>query len=147
MPIYSSLDQTHPLASEYVKRLTPDAFAAQQVMAESLLGLSLPKLTDADVVERLEIALIQQVDFQVQQGMDGLILEAMGVGSQATKSMKWRDRYLNPMSARIVASLGLGAATSGWGDGLGTQSHRTNDGGGHSVRANGGIYRLPPYSR
>lgn len=142
-PLYDTLTKDHALASDFVKRLSDDTFEAQQVLAEMLLGLSTPVITDANVVERLQIAIIQQIDFQVQQGFDPLILESMGVGSQATKSMTWRDRYINPRSAAIVSSLGISVGT--WGSGM--QSHRTNDGGGHAQRANGGIYRWPPHLR
>lgn len=143
MPIYE-VDQSDPLVSGRARTLSPDEWEANVVMAEILLGLNPPALTDETAVERLTVAIAQQVNFQVQQGLDALIEASSGVSSQATKSVVWRDRYLNPRAAAIVATV-FPPSTDQWIGALTSQSARTNDGGGHRLRANGGIYRWPDW--
>lgn len=145
MSIYT-VEQTHPLASARTRAVTSEEFDANVTLAEILLGLHEPALTGDSDVERLQMAIIQQINFQIQQGLDALIEESSGISSQATKSVVWRDTYLNPRAMAIVQTV-IPVDTSLWiGSATGQQSARTNDDGGYKMRRGYWSYPLdwPP---
>lgn len=133
MSIYT-VAQTDALASPRTRALSPAEFDANVTLAEILLGLHEPALTDETDVERLQFAIVQQINFQVQQGLDALIEVSSGISSQATKSVVWRDTFVNPRALAIVQSV-VPIDTSMWtGAVASSQSARTNDGGGYVRR-------------
>lgn len=127
MPLYNTL-QTHPLAHAKVANQSPTVFAANVLLAESLLGLKAPAVTDEGAIERLELAIMLQVNFMAVQGIDPLIQEYAG-SRHSGDQVGWRDRMIDPRAASIVAdtlgALGVGA----WKVNGAMTSHRTRDDG------------------
>lgn len=99
-PIYNPT-QAHPLVSPKAANLTAQAFELQLVTAETLLGIPEPASEDEGVIERFKLALVHQVNFQVQQGLDPLIQESGG-SQHSGNSAKYRDRVINPVAKQIV---------------------------------------------
>jgi hypothetical protein len=139
MSLYT-VESADPLASAFTKKLSEEDFAAYHEIAEVVLGLTEPALTNESDIARLRIAIMLQINFMSQYGLDPYIKASEGMSSQASSSVVWRDRYIDPRAWAIVKAVTGGAA--GWyGAGLGSQSHRTNDTG------YGTAYVPPNYER
>lgn len=113
----------HPLFSGKVKMLEPEEVDAHQLLAESLLRLRTPVLTEALEVSRIAMAIVLQVNFQVAQGIDPLFISADS-SSHSKQSKVYRDRVINPQSASIIADV-LAVAGIAAGDWSTITSHRT----------------------
>jgi hypothetical protein len=101
----------HPILSGKATALrdsNPLAFDAQVLMATLLLGFPEKLPTKEETVEAMLLAAALQVNFQIEQGLDPLILEASSSG-HTRNSATYRDRYLDPRAASIVRGvLGFG---------------------------------------
>ncbi len=116
----------HPLASEKVMAMTDeDVFGAQLLTAEVLLGLKSPALTESADVDKVHLALMHQINFQVQQGLDPLIQSSAG-SQHSGDNAAWRDRYINPVAASILAEVLPEAGVDPWNT-RGMVSHRTGN--------------------
>lgn len=113
----------HPLFSGKVKTLEPEETDAHQLLAESLLRLRSPVLTDALDVSRIAMAIVLQMNFQVAQGIDPLFVSAES-SSHTKQSKVYRDIIVNPQAASIVADV-LAVAGIAAGDWHTITSHRT----------------------
>lgn len=116
----------HPALSPKAKAMKQDStvvFDAQVLMAETLLGLFPPAYTDARVVAQLQLAVVLQVNWQVQYGMDPMVLSGQVVKVQ-DESVYYREDAgpVNPQAKAIVDTVlaGLGETDSGgvWGPGV-----------------------------
>ena len=125
MALYN-VDQTASPASAFTKKLSEEDFATYVTIAESVLGLTAPPLTEPTAVARLQIAILLQVNFMAQYGTDPYIKASEGMSSQATSSVVWRDRYIDPRPLSIVAAV-IPKSTAWTGADKGSQSHRKND--------------------
>ena len=125
MPLYT-VEQTDPLSSDFTKNLSEDDFTAYREIAEAVLGLRAPALTDALDIARLRIAILLQINFMSQFGLDPYVKASEGMSSQASSSVVWRDRFIDPRAWAIVQRV-VGTTVGWFGAGLGSQSHRTND--------------------
>lgn len=126
MSLYS-IEPADPLASAFTKALSEEDFAAYHELAEAVLGLTAPALTEVSDIARLRIAIMLQINFMSQFGLDPYVKASEGMSSQAASSVVWRDRYIDPRALAIVQRI-FSSVTAGWfGAGLGSQSHRTND--------------------
>lgn len=137
-----TVDQDHPLSSSYTKALTSEEFEQYVAIAEAVLGIVEPVLTDESSVARLRLAIIIQVNFQTQFGLDPYVKSSEGMSSQASSSVVWRDRYIDPRALAIVLRVSP-PSTKGWiGAGTGSQSFRTNDYGNGFLAYRPGIERF-----
>jgi len=112
-PIYV-VPPDHPLLTEKVLKLVDkpqaapnDRFTMQQIVAEALLGAKAPAFTDADAVTMAEIAIVRQMNFQVEQGLDPFTQES-ATSTRSQQGVVWRDRFLDPVAAQLWASIGTG---------------------------------------
>ena len=119
----------HPLISTKlatIKAASSDAFHAYQVMAETLLGLTAPPYTLADDLDKIGLAVVREMNFLVQQGIDPYI-EVSTTSAHTAQATVWRDRYLDPVAVAIVAMVAgqyLGEQRDPWPV---FTSHRTRD--------------------
>ena len=98
-PLYPVAD--HPLLSARYKALgTQPEKDAHAVLAELLLGLHPPALVD-DQAETLTYAVVKQINFLLQQGVEPSILET---SNQSTPGIatSYRDRYVDPGALAIA---------------------------------------------
>lgn len=97
----------HPLRSAKVADLQtsdPDAFEANNILAELLLGLQdIAVLDDPDDLDRATYATVLQVNFQVAQGLDPLLLSQKTSLLRVSKT--YRDVLINPQALAVVAAL------------------------------------------
>lgn len=94
----------HEYLSAKATGLAPEVFDANQLLAESLLGLTEPVVdTDRDLA-RLRLAIALQINFQVMQGVDPYI-EVKAASSQSNQSVEYRDRMIDPRAAVLVSSV------------------------------------------
>jgi hypothetical protein len=95
--------EEHPILSAKAKALQLDdteAFFAQAEVAESVLGIpaTIPSGVDSS---KLVLAVAMQVNFQIEQGLDPLILSSSS-SSHARNSQVFRDRWIDPRAAVIA---------------------------------------------
>lgn len=96
-----------------------------QELAEDLLGLQSPALTVAADVARVKRAIVVQINFQVEQGVDAFI-HSWVASSHSNQQIGYRDRYLSPQAVAILAS--IDALAENESDRYETfTSHRTRD--------------------
>ena len=90
--------------------LTPKAAAKvaasdeHQNLAEDLLGLQSPALTVAADVARIQRAIVEQINFQVEQGIDPLV-ESYASSSHSNQQVAYRDRVVSPRALAILANV------------------------------------------
>lgn len=125
MALYT-VDQTHPLASSYTAELSSTAFDAHEELAEVVLGLGEPALTDASDIARLQMAIILQINWMSQFGIDPYVKASEGMSSQASSSVVWRGEMIDPRAMAIVNAVSP-QSTKQWYGAQESQSHRTND--------------------
>lgn len=133
-PLYDLTSATIPLTKRTakVKALgepnTP-VFQGEQMTAESLLGLGTPVYTTARDVERVALAIVEQLNYQVAQGVDPLFMSAAS-SAHSKQSDVYRDRFLSPRAVAILAEVAAQYPSAGkrW-QGVFT-SHRTGGNGG-----------------
>lgn len=94
----------HSLLTEKATAYGAEKLSWQQFEAERLLGLETPAYTEEPYLSTAILAVVLQVNFQVAQGLDPLIEEEAS-SSHLKQSKVWRDRYLNPQSVALVASI------------------------------------------
>jgi hypothetical protein len=95
----------HPLLGEdFAKLKSDDARAAQNAVAELLLGLVAPAYTDATVVDQLKLAVARQINFQLQQGMTASVMRTMNQTRPGVAN-SYRDRYADAGALAIVAAV------------------------------------------
>lgn len=95
----------HALLSKKVLALkseSPEAFSKQVSVAEMLLGVYPPASTQVLVASRLSLAVVLQLNFQIEQGIDPLYVSASS-SSHTRNSVQYRDRHIDPRAAQIVA--------------------------------------------
>lgn len=126
MSLYN-VPQDHPVVSDYTKNLSEDQFSAYLDMAEALFGLTDPAATNAIDIARIHLALVLQINFMSQYGLDPYIKASEGMSSQASSSVVWRDRYIDPRALAIVNAVFPPSRKQWFGADVGSQSHRTND--------------------
>lgn len=113
--IYSGVS-THPILTGKSKALAASdsaAFAAQQELAETLLGLTEPAVTNAFTLSRVQLAVALQINFQLEQGLDPLV-EEVAQSKHSEQMIKYRDRIVNPQAASIIADVLVVATVDRW---------------------------------
>lgn len=99
VPLYPVTD--HPLLSEKFAGLkVPGAQAAQNVLAELLLGLSPPPYVDAEA-EQLTMAVVLQINYQLERAITPDVLKSMS-NTHPGNTTAYRDRYISPGAWAIV---------------------------------------------
>jgi uncharacterized protein YlaN (UPF0358 family) len=111
-PLYPATDALPLLADEssrYRKLKTDAERADQLVVAEMLLGLSGPVYTGRTANE-IMYGIALQVNFQLDQGfITAQQLKSISTGAPASNTTSYRDRYLHPGAAAIIArATGMG---------------------------------------
>lgn len=94
----------HPLKSDKVNALSQPKQDAYQVLSESLLGLTSPVYTVTADVERVQLAIVRQMNFLVEQGIDPYVTESTS-SSHTDQSVVYRDRWLDPVAVQLVAAV------------------------------------------
>jgi hypothetical protein len=92
------------LSGQFAGLPDDDQRNAQQEIAELLLGLSSPFPTDPELVEAVKLAVVLQINYQLQQGTEPETVKSMTQNHPGIMT-SYRDRYLSPRAAAIVASL------------------------------------------
>lgn len=113
LPLYAGVvTADHPLLTPKVQKLvgdpnpTPaDKFTYQMIIAEKLLGAIAPIFTLDDQVTLAGIAIVRQMNFQVEQGIDPFTMSS-GASTHSKQSVVFRDRFLDPVAAELWASIG-----------------------------------------
>lgn len=73
----------HPLLTGGAEGLGPTELAAQNRVAEILLGLwKFPVFTDADKIDQAKDAVAMQVSYQVQAGVEAFVLSSLIRGNR-----------------------------------------------------------------
>lgn len=91
----------HPLLSDkYAGLKDDDQRHAHHVMAELLLRLLPPAYEDDEAV-MLTMAVVQQINFQLQQEIEPEILKSKS-NTHPGNTTAYRDRYLSPRAWAIV---------------------------------------------
>lgn len=75
--------------------------AAQQSLAEILLGLEEPIATDAGEVEQIGYAIALQILFQMEQGATPMVDKSNNLQHPGNATV-YRDRWLDPRAADII---------------------------------------------
>lgn len=101
----TTLDE-HPLLGARAKALEPDEILAQQVVAESLLQVNdLTVALQADC-DRLDAAVVLQINFQVETGIEGYMLtEARRGARHVIYRGKNRMAHVHRQAIEIVRGL------------------------------------------
>jgi hypothetical protein len=96
-----TLAPSNSLLSQEFTKLDADDQAAQQTLAELLLNLTSPAYTGR-AGQELAYAVVLQVNFQVRHGVSPSLVRSTG-NSRSGDTVTYRDRYIDPAAARIVA--------------------------------------------
>jgi hypothetical protein len=100
-PIYPiETSSAAAILSDTFTALSPDEQLACELVAQELLGLRAGYT--GDDADRLSMAKVLQVNYLVARGDEPLVKKAITQGGTAV-STTFRDRYLNPDAAAIVA--------------------------------------------
>jgi hypothetical protein len=105
--------EEHALLTGKAKALfesSPDAFHAQQQIAELLLELPVP--VKESMVTQLTLAVVMQVNFQIEQGIDPLYISASS-SAHTRNSVNYRNRYIDPRALQIARAALRDGAYSG----------------------------------
>ncbi len=89
------------LSDKYAKLASDAERLSYHLLAEQLLDLRAPVYTGTDA-EELGFAVVLQINFLLQQGMEPLVKKNIVKGSPSI-SEGYRDRLINPNAALIVA--------------------------------------------
>jgi hypothetical protein len=73
----------------------------QNALAEQLLDLRGPAYTDANAVEELTRAVVLQINFQLQHGIEPHVIRTANQSNPGV-STTYRDRYVNPEAMALV---------------------------------------------
>jgi hypothetical protein len=113
VPLYdlSANEAAKALLTAKVTGLPQSQQDGQQQTAEALLGLRSPAYSLTDDVEKIVLALVHQMNFQVAQGVDPLFVSA-SASTHAKQSTVYRDRYINPVAKQLVDEVTLQYATT-----------------------------------
>jgi hypothetical protein len=121
-PLYPDTDALPLLADSngrYRKLKTNEERADQLVLAELLLNLTEPVFTDRDA-DQIMYAIALQVTFQMEQGvLTAQMMKSVSTATGAGSTTSYRDRYLHPGAAAIIARV-CGRATVGFSPLMGT---------------------------
>lgn len=98
-PLYDITDHAL-LGGKYLKSEPPEQVAVQ-IMAELLLNLRIPVYTGTDA-EELGYAIVRQINFILEHGVTPDIMKSVNQQQPGT-TVTYRDRYLDPGAAAIVA--------------------------------------------
>lgn len=105
-PLYPETDGLPILSdasSRYRKLKTDPERVDQLVLAEMLLGLVTPAYTGAKA-DQIRYAVALQVNFQLDQGqITAQEMKSVSTGAPGVSTTAYRDRYLHPGAAAIVA--------------------------------------------
>lgn len=104
----------HPLLSERavaLLRSDPTSFEQQGVLAEALLGLVSPAVADTPSVEKIELAVVLQINYQLALGLDPFIKTGQSGGPHGVTD-QWRSTQdgegpppVHPWAASLVAQV------------------------------------------
>lgn len=75
-----------------------------QNLAEALLGLKAPIVTVALDVARVQLAVVMQVNFQIEQGVDALVYSYQS-SAHSRQQVAQRDRIINPQAQAILSTI------------------------------------------
>ncbi len=106
----------HGLLNGKVRAWGSEIFEANQLLAETLLGLGDAIYTFSPDVERIELAVVLQMNFQAEQGVDPFVLEEVWLLPQKQRRV-FRDRMVDPRALALVQAVEARNATLGdrWG--------------------------------
>lgn len=90
----------HPALSAAARRPEPEELQAQADTAEAVLGL----VGTSYEVDRATLAVVHQVNHQVELGPEGLAYASMGRGARSW-SMREGDPAISPLARSIVRGL------------------------------------------
>lgn len=101
-PIYEVTN--HPLLiKKWAGLPTDEARIQHNILAELLLGLKAPAYAGDDG-ERLLLATVLQINFQLEQGLEPDISRSVS-NTQPGMMTSYRDRYVSPEALRIVCDV------------------------------------------
>ncbi len=100
----------HPLVSPKAAALAPAVFDAHNALAEALLLLLPPPLTDPAAVARASLAVALQVNYQVAMGIDPFVVASVSSGHSGQSTQYHRGTVAAPLpvheqSRLLVADL------------------------------------------
>lgn len=108
----------HPNLSGKARGLSPQELQGQVLLAESLLGVSAPAYTDTSLRERAELAVVLQVNFQVESGLDPLILKRIH-SSHTSQTAEYWGRYIDPRALEVwFSTMSVKDRAARFGDGV-----------------------------
>lgn len=104
----------HPLLTNKVVVLAPEKFSAQHDLAEALLGLDssfVGRLT-TEQLTRVQLAVVLQLNFQVEQGLDPYTIQSKS-STQQGESVTYRPDAVHPQAKAIIDGTVLTNDTGG----------------------------------
>lgn len=87
---------------KWAKLASDDLRLAMHLDAEMLLDLRAPAYTGADA-EELSFAVVHQVLFMLEHGITPSLVKATSQGGPSAATKTYRDRWIDPQAAAIVA--------------------------------------------
>lgn len=93
----------HPALSGKAQVLGGPMLEAQVLLAETLLGVSAPAYTDAALLEKAILAIVLQVNFQMEEGIDPLIVKRMH-STHTSQTVEYWGRYIDPRALILWSS-------------------------------------------
>lgn len=125
----------HPLLSGKANQLSPQELQGQVLLAESLLGVPATAHTDQRLRERAELAVVLQVNFQLESGTDPLIVRRIH-SSHTTQTTEYWGKYIDPRAMEVwLSTTSLEDRSGRFGSGV--QSLRRGPGARHYNRHGG----------
>jgi hypothetical protein len=101
-PLYTVPDDHPLLTDKWPSDTQQDKRDVQKLLAEQLLGLKGPAYADADKVEDIITALVLQINFQLQHGIEPHVVRSANQ-SNPGNATNYRDRYVNPEAMATLA--------------------------------------------
>lgn len=93
--------QDHDFLSKKSQSEGSKSLENHQILAESLLGLNESLFTaDRDLLE-IRLAIVLQINFQVEQGIDPMYIKASSSG-HSHQGVTYRDNWIDPRAMQIV---------------------------------------------
>lgn len=80
-----------------------EVFELNQLLAEAVLGLPVTAYSDPSDLEQIELAVVLQLNFQAEQGIDPYIYKELWLLPQKQRKV-YADRYADPR-ALLLASI------------------------------------------
>jgi hypothetical protein len=86
-----------------------DAFEAQQLLAEQLLGFAAPAATDLTLLETAQLALVLQINWQLATKLDPYIYKQIGSAKMAQQRvfLDGGVPIVSPQAEQLAATEGL----------------------------------------